>query len=812
MIRNNTTLQEENELKKTTELLLRNYRLIITCIIICLGLAYVVNRFSLPVYKISSSILIREHNNQNNQGNVNNYLNSNLIGQNQNLQNELSVIKSSPVIDQTIKNLDLQVKYFRKVDFRKRDSYNHTPFRVSMIDNHSQPVNVDFKIIFLGGTRFRIEGKSKEASFYNFMEEKTKYVRNDWSFSMDGEFGKWIETEDIAIELTLDSTMPLPELGNESHGFTLNTIFSLNNEIKNNLEFKLVDRLATVIEIRYKSESVEKGTNIVNEIMNVYSQQNLNRKNHIANITIDLIERQLDEISDSLIQTEDNLMKFRSSNQVLNITDQASGLTTRYLDLQNQLAEMMSRKRYYDYVSDYLIKNDNFSNMLLPAAMGISDQMLNSLISELISAQAQQSNLIENNQEKNPLVPKLGIKIENLKETISQNITAVGKTTSISIDEMNNRINKMETDISRLPSTQRKLGTIERKYRLNDAIYNYLLEKRAEAKITQASNLPDDLIIEPAGLVGIGPVTPNIIVNYLIAFFLGIFMPYGFLTLKSILNNQIDSQEDMERLVNVPVLGNILHNTYKTRNIMREFQKSNIAESFRALRTNLDFYLRGGNKKVILVSSCIQGEGKTFIATNLAISYGQLGRKTILVSFDLRKSDPFFRDQEIAEEGLSSYLAHKAELDAIIIRSPHDNLDYIPAGILPPNPVELIALDRTSALMTELRTRYDVIIIDTTPLAQFSDAYLLFDHSDLKVIIARQNFSMKKIFSNVMKDLNQKNINNICIVLNDNRMYLDKYGYGYRYNYKDHEKKFKKSKNGGVKNLSGEKVAKTILN
>lgn len=812
MIRNNTTLQEENELKKTTELLLRNYRLIIPCIIICLGLAYVVNRFSLPVYKISSSILIREHNNQNNQGNVNNYLNSNLIGQNQNLQNELSVIKSSPVIDQTIKNLDLQVKYFRKVDFRKRDSYNHTPFRVSMIDNHSQPVNVDFKIIFLGGTRFRIEGKSKEASFYNFMEEKTKYVRNDWSFSMDGEFGKWIETEDIAIELTLDSTMPLPELGNESHGFTLNTIFSLNNEIKNNLEFKLVDRLATVIEIRYKSESVEKGTNIVNEIMNVYSQQNLNRKNHIANITIDLIERQLDEISDSLIQTEDNLMKFRSSNQVLNITDQASGLTTRYLDLQNQLAEMMSRKRYYDYVSDYLIKNDNFSNMLLPAAMGISDQMLNSLISELISAQAQQSNLIENNQEKNPLVPKLGIKIENLKETISQNITAVGKTTSISIDEMNNRINKMETDISRLPSTQRKLGTIERKYRLNDAIYNYLLEKRAEAKITQASNLPDDLIIEPAGLVGIGPVTPNIIVNYLIAFFLGIFMPYGFLTLKSILNNQIDSQEDMERLVNVPVLGNILHNTYKTRNIMREFQKSNIAESFRALRTNLDFYLRGGNKKVILVSSCIQGEGKTFIATNLAISYGQLGRKTILVSFDLRKSDPFFRDQEIAEEGLSSYLAHKAELDAIIIRSPHDNLDYIPAGILPPNPVELIALDRTSALMTELRTRYDVIIIDTTPLAQFSDAYLLFDHSDLKVIIARQNFSMKKIFSNVMKDLNQKNINNICIVLNDNRMYLDKYGYGYRYNYKDHEKKFKKSKNGGVKNLSGEKVAKTILN
>ncbi|HEX2921521.1 MAG TPA: polysaccharide biosynthesis tyrosine autokinase [Bacteroidales bacterium] len=644
------------------------------------------------------------------------------------------------------------------------------------------------------------------------MEKKTKYIRPDWYYITDGEFGKWIETEDLSIVLIRDSTVSLPEIGNNSYGFTLRTISSLNNEIKNTVEFKLVDRLATVIEIRYKNESVEKGTNIVNEIMKVYSQQNLNRKNHIANITIDLIEKQLNEISDSLIQTEDNLQKFRSSNQLLNITDQAAGLTSRYFDLQNLLAEMMSRKRYYDYVSDYLIKNDNFSNMMLPAAMGIPDQMLNTLISELVSAQAQQSNLIENNQAKNPLVSKLGIQIENLKKTISQNITEVGKTTRISIDEMNKRITKMEMEISRLPSTQRKLGTIERKYRLNDAIYNYLLEKRAEAKITQASNLPDDIIIEPAGLVGIGPVTPNKMVNYIIAFFLGIFMPMGFLTVKSILNNQIDSQEDLERLVNDPVMGNILHNNYKTRNIMREFQKSNIAESFRALRTNLDFYLRGGNKKVILVSSCIQGEGKTFVSTNLAISYAQLGRKTIIVSFDLRKSDPIFKDQESSEEGLSSYLANKIELENIILRSVYENLDYIPAGILPPNPVELIALERTSSLMSELRIRYDVIIIDSTPLAQFSDAYLLLDHAELKVIIARQNYSVKKIFANVMKDLQQKNINNICIVLNDNKMYFDQYGYGYKYNYKGPEKRIKKSKNGALKNIPLEKVTNSIMN
>ena len=199
----------------------------------------------------------------------------------------------------------------------------------------------------------------------------------------------------------------------------------------------------------------------------------LSRKNHLATITIDYIEKQLNEISDSLSQTEDNLQRFRSSNQLLNITDQAAGISAQYMDLQNQLAELVSRKRYYDYVSD-LLKNDNFSNMMLPASIGISDQLLNNLMSELIAAQAQRSNLIENNQERNPLVQKLGIQIENLKKTISENISAVSKTTSISIDEMNKRIRKIEAEISRLPATQRQLGNIERKYRLNDAIYNYL--------------------------------------------------------------------------------------------------------------------------------------------------------------------------------------------------------------------------------------------------------------------------------------------------------------------------------------------------
>ena len=778
----NINIQEENDLKKITELILKNYKLFIACMIFALGLAYFVNRFTIPVYEISSSVLIKEDKKPSGGSGVNDFLNSGLFSMNQNFQNELWVLKSSPVIEQTIKNLDLSVSYFRKKGFQYLDAYKNAPFHIVFQRNHVQPINVRFNISFVNKEYFQLRVESGKTSFYNFENNEILNQKENWSFLKSGKVGELIETSDLAFIVELDSTKQVPGKEASQYGFEFTDVPSLVTGFKRKFQINSVDKVATVVEISLKSESVIKGTDIVNELMQVYSMQNLDRKNHIASITVDYIEKQLNEISDSLSQTEDNLQKFRSSNQLLNVTEQANNISIQYINLQNQLAELVARKRYYDYVSDYLSKNDNFSDMIVPASLGISDQLLNSLMTQLIAAQAQRSNLIENNQEKNPLVQKLGIQIENIKKTISENISAAGKTTSISIDEMNKRIRKTENEISILPVTQRQLGSIERKYRLNDAIYNYMLEKRAEAKITKASNLPDDIIIEPAKMVGLEPVSPKKRMNYLIALILGMAVPFGYLMTRSALNNKVETQDDIERLTDVPVLGKILHNKYKTANVMFEFPKSNIAESYRALRTNLDFYVRGGQKKVIMVTSSMEGEGKSFISLNIAMSYAQLGRKTILLDFDLRKPTKYFTEQEIPEEGLSSYLVDRVKLEDIIIRSPHENLDYILAGVLPPNPTELMALDKTEKLISELKNKYDIIVIDTTPLAQVTDAYLLINYAEVKVMVVRYNYSIKKVFALVMKDLGQKNIDHVCIVLNDNRFNRDQYGYGYGYN------------------------------
>jgi tyrosine-protein kinase Etk/Wzc len=774
----NLNSQQDSDLLRIINLFIRNYKIYLISVAVALIIAFLYNRYAKPLYRIGSSLMILEESRPQG-GNVDEYINSEIFGTNQGFQNELYVLKSTPIVEQTVKNLDLTVSYYLKDGFRYYDAYKTLPIRVLILQDHVQPVNIRFLVGIHDSKNFTIKAEENDAVFTNLFSGQNTYQKEGWSFEQSGKFGELIETPDLAFIVTSDSSNRTYFKDKYIYGFEFASVGAITGQIKNQLDFSVIDRDATVIEIGLNSSSGLKGLDIVNELMDVYSTQNINRKNHIAEVTVEYIERQLGEISDSLSQTEDNLQHFRSSRQILNVTDQASEMSAQYMTLQNQLAELVTRKRYYDYLADYIAGNSDFSNMIVPAAMGVQDEMLNNLVSQLISAQTQRSNLIQNRQEKNPLVQRLEIQINNTIKTISENITATRKTADIQIDEMNKRINRIRSEISRVPLTQRQLGGIERNYRLNDAIYNYLLEKRAEAKISQASNQPDNIIIEPASLFGL--VSPNPRKNYLFAFALGIMLPFIFLFVRSMIGDKIEYQGRIDYLTDAPLLGKIPNTRKKTRNVVFEFPKSTIAEAYRALRTNIEYQFKSKPHKVILVSSSIEGEGKSFNALNLAMSYAQLGRKTILIDFDLRKPTSYFSEQEISPIGLSTYFIDKVGLHEIISHSPHQKLDYIPSGPIPPNPVEMLASDDIREMIENIKEQYDCIVIDSTPLAQVSDAYLLMDYADIRIIISRYNYTLKKVFHLVMNDLKEKNIENVCVVLNDNKVYREQYGYGYGY-------------------------------
>ncbi len=266
---------------------------------------------------------------------------------------------------------------------------------------------------------------------------------------------------------------------------------------------------------------------------------------------------------------------------------------------------------------------------------------------------------------------------------------------------------------------------------------------------------------------------------YIVALFVGMGIPIGILLLKNSFKNTITTQEDIEQITNATVLGKVFHyRNRKEKNVFNSLPGDKTVETFRTLRTNLNFAMNGSSHKTILVTSCLSGEGKSFNALNIASSYAKMGKKTILLDFDLRNSHAIMKNTD-KTIGLSLFLNQEMELNEIIQKTDVEHLDFISSGPVPPNPLDLMEKDSTSSLIELLRQNYDCIIIDTPPLAQVSDALVIMKHANINLIVTRYNVTKKKLLRLVLSELKNKNINNVYLILNDNKLVSEQMGYGY---------------------------------
>jgi capsular exopolysaccharide synthesis family protein len=779
MNQNTFPAQDSDSILKIIRLIFRNIWWIVPFVVVAVAIAYVYNRYSVPYYYVSSTLLLKEDSKNKWSNSGTRFINDDLLAQTQNLQNELMILQSYPLIEQMVKNLDLEVAYYEYWDYQYYNAYKTAPFKVFVFKEHTQLIETMFDISFNSDGSYQIVIKKQDATVYNYETGKKIDVREKLETSLKGNIGEILETPDIKLLITLNDKENLLWHEGRNFAFKLTTIWTLTNQFKYGLEFKIPDKLATMIEIGLKTSSVILAQDVINELMQVYVTAKLEEKNHLANVTIDYIEKQLEEVTSSLTYTEDNLKRFKAVNRAMNVDEQASRLSDQQLQLQNQLAELMVQKRYYDYIKEYNLQGTDENQIVTPVSMGVNDPVLNSLVEELATAQSQLDILIKNKQDRNPMVNRLRIQIRNLKSTISENIATAERANDMAISELQNRLQQLDSKIIKLPSTQMQLGGIQRTFNLNDAIYNYLLEKQAEAKITKASNLSDIVVIEPAHMVGTSPVSPKYMFNYFIAIILGFTFPVVFLFIRIFFKTTISEQEEIENITNATILGKVFHyKNSKEKNVFISTSNDKTAENFRTLRTNLNFALSGKSGKTILVSSCVSGEGKTFTSLNIAAAYAQIGKKTILLNFDLRNSRSVIKNADNSK-GLSLYLSNDAELDEVIQRSFFKTLDFINSGPVPPNPLELMENERTAILFEFLKKNYDYIIIDTPPMAQVSDAFAIVQHTDLNLIVVRYNVTKKRLLRLVLGELKNKNVNNVSIILNDNKLISEQMGYGY---------------------------------
>jgi len=761
--------------------LIKKYWLIISgSIIISLIITFINNQFRSPVYEVGSSLLISSGENSYSNMSADFMEGFGIFAGNKNFLNELRVLNSTMLISEAISNLNFQVTYYNRHRFRKTELYKTSPFVVVFNQNHPQPVELEIKLTLIDNDQFELFAKGEDVNLYSFNSNSIIQQLPKFKLKEIGVFGKSITSENYDFKIMVNDNFEISEYKSIKFSFAFNSPRTMVKKYRNALEIGADDVEATVANIILPSAVPEKAIDFINSLCQSYLMKDLEKKNHMSIKTIEYIDNQLNIIKDSLQIAEENLQRFRSSNRVMDISIQSGRVYDQLQELERQRAELHVKFKYYQYISNYFVENQEYTDLIAPSAMGIDDPLLNNMIQELIQLNSEKVSLIENKQEKNPYLRTLNIQIDNLKNTIAENINYIMNTTDISLQDLNSRIAQLNQEVQKLPKTERELFGIERKFNLNDAIYTYLLEKRAEAQITKASYQPDAEVLEPADLLQPGAISPRKNRNYFIALFLGFLIPFTIIRIKDLLKTTISDKNELVSILNTPILGNVYRNNKNVDIVIRLFPKSHIAESFRMLRSNLNYFVHAKENKTIVLTSTQPQEGKSFVASNLAVSIAMANLKTILLEFDLRKPTISDRFKISNKYGISSFLSEQSTFEDIIQKTSIQNLDIITAGDIPPNPAELISSTRTNDLFSYLNNHYEYIIIDTPPIGIISDGYTLMNKADLNIYVVRQNQTIKKDLITIIKELEERNFNNICLVLNDvPSQKKTRYGYDY---------------------------------
>jgi capsular exopolysaccharide synthesis family protein len=471
-------------------------------------------------------------------------------------------------------------------------------------------------------------------------------------------------------------------------------------------------------------------------------------------------------MTDSHINSQSHLTDFRTDIKAVDISFQGQQLSPRIADLELQRTNIDQQMRYFNTLLNHIKSNQDISGFPLPASVNISDPGINNLISEIIKTYNERSTFT-NRGEKNIFLAQIEKRIESQKNTIVEAVTNNMTTLNLTLNEINYKSEKLAKDISNIPRQEMKMVNIQRKFDLDNTVYTTLLQKRSEAAISLSSTFPDYEVIEPAREITSQIISPKRKLNYFIAFFLSLLLPTIYLILKTFLTDKIININDIERIIDRSVFGIIYNNSRRHKSVFQESSHSAVAESFRNLRSSLFLKLKSEKSKVILITSSQPQDGKSFISFNLASSIASVGLKTVLIDADLRRPVLHNNFDNKNLTGLSNFLVKAATEEQIINETPIENLHFIPAGPILPNPSELIGSGLLDSLFKYLESNYDYIVIDTPPLGMVADSLQLMKYASQFLVVSRINHTKKEFLNNALFLLHSNKLDKFEVIVND---------------------------------------------
>lgn len=739
---------------------LHYWYLFVIALVIAMGLAMLKNRRWIPTYYSQGTIVIKES------GTYGGSASALMSGFGvdagyKNVNNQMIMLGSYDLMSRVVDSLPfLNVEYITQGRFKTRQLYRQTPILVESTRLDPRAYGVLYQV------NFEDDGTLRIAS-----------TNEDTPLDLKARYGEPVSCP--LFDITIWPTELMVNSGKIYFRFRSHE--SLVDEFMSRLKLSFVTEGSTVLALSLVSETPQRDCEFIDELAKIYLLQNLEQKNEVAENSIRFINEQLKNLQSSLQVSEGAMTDFRQENKIIDVNSYAGQIMGYLNTYDQQKMEIRLRETYFDYLINYIHTNIENDAVIMPSTMGVTDASLVSLVKQLNDLRIQRGELTE----KNVYYAKYTKDMENVKASIEELVNSMRAAMAIEKEDLQRRTSEAEAMLRTLPQKELQMVAIERNYRIDDNYYTFFLQKRAEAEIQKASNTPDNSIMDKARTTAImnAKAKSKTTSTYLI---IGFLIPLVLIILSELLNNKIRSPKDVVKMKMFRLIGTLRHAKNQNPTLVRASPRSSYAEMLRAIRTRIEFVLRRKDKMVICITSTESGDGKTFLATNLAALYAMAGKKVLLVDMDLRKPNIHTKLGLENGVGVSNYLIGDCEEEDVYTRDTPFGFDFIHAGTIPPNPGELVHSDKLADTIKRARENYDFIIIDTSPIGLVPDAYAIIEQSDMCLYVIRCMQTNKSFCKQTLEQMQEvvENPEKIQLVLSDiptegRHSYGSGYGYGY---------------------------------
>ena len=745
----NYSQSEKSDFKRYFYKYLRYWYLFLISAILCVGLAILYLRFATPKYLTSSALLIRDiDKGPDFQSGNPVFKELDIFNSATSIENEIEELKSDALIERVLTELSLQTSYYVGGTLKKKEIYgNNLPISIQIDSLTEDAYKKKLTIIIKNSNIFQLE--DGDSITYRFGEPiKKPYGSFTVSITSPGLVKQpreiYIEFQNIRDQISTYSKA---------------------------LTVAQVNKKANVLTVDLVNAIPQKGVAILNKLIDVYNKENQEDQNRLAINTINFIDDRLKNLTADLSNTEKSIEQFKRQNQVTDVRSEASVYQEESRSYNKQFSDLNIQLDVVESLEKYLSRQkDQYE--LVPGTLRIDEPTLIELVGKFNDLQLQRERVLRTAEPANPLVLSINEQLANLRLNILENLRTIKRGLVVTRNTIAGRASNFQSRINQIPTIERGLNTISRQEGVKRDLYVFLLQKREESAMSLAATVSNTRVINPPRASKL-PVEPKKPVIFGIAIVLSLLFPFGFIFIRDFLADKVQRKKDVTKVTQIPILGEIIH--YKSRKkglvSISHSSRAPVAEQFRLIRSNLNFATTGKENKVILITSSIPGEGKTFVSINLSISLSLTGKKVVLLDCDLRRPGVLTGLGLQNKKGISTYLDNDGVWVDALLESPPTapHLSVINAGQVPLNPAEFIMNPKMGQLIAKLKDRFDYIIIDSAPIGQVADTFSLAPYIDVTIFIVRYDYTPKAQLDTITDIATNEKLKHPLIVLNDAR-------------------------------------------